>query len=72
MKRFKRFLAFAGIILLCATSPVFADVAAVPLLLSMGGIFALIFGGIILIMVLLYKALTRKQAKREEKEKEHE
>ena len=61
MKRLKRFLILAGVILLYATSPVFADVAILPAFLIVGGMFILAIVIAIIAIVLLVKAIRRRK-----------
>ena len=73
MKRLKRFLLLAGVILLYATSSVFADVAILPAFLIVGGAFILAIVIAIIAIVLLVKAIRRRKAREAEaKEKENE
>ncbi|MBO4880496.1 MAG: hypothetical protein J5555_02320 [Firmicutes bacterium] len=68
MKRLKRFLLLAGIILLTATSPVFADVAILPAFLIVGGALILAIALIIIAIVLLVKSIRRRKAREKENE----
>ena len=68
MKRLKRFLFLAGVILLYATSPVFADVAILPAFLIVGGMFILAVVVAIIAIVLLVKAIRRRKAREKENE----
>ena len=68
MKRLQRFLLLAGVILLYATSPVFADVAILPAFLIVGGALILIIALIIVALVLLIKAVRRRKAREKENE----
>ena len=63
MKRLQRFLLLAGVILLYATSPVFADVAILPAFLIVGGAFILAIALIIVAIVLLVKSVRRRKAR---------
>ena len=62
MKKLQRFLILAGVILLYATSPVFADVAILPAFLIVGGMFILAIVVAIIAIVLLVKAVRRRKA----------
>ena len=68
MKRLKRFFLLAGIILLTATSPVFADVAILPAFLIVGGALILAIALIIIAIVLLVKSIRRRKAREKENE----
>ena len=68
MKRLQRFLLLAGVILLYATSPVFADVAILPAFLIVGGMFILAVVVAIIAIVLLVKAIRRRKAREKENE----